>query len=421
MTFQLPSKSLTTRDKQFIAFIVALFLGFCSILVFLNLKFEMGGGDFYVHWVAARGYIQEVKLEPYGGDVSTRTQQLVYGTSTNAGDEPYILDTPFHIFLFYFPFSLLSDPQLARAIFTLILELALGALVYLSLRLTDWEAPRFFTGLFILFGLFNFYTFRALYEANPVLFVGLIYVGIIISLYAETDEITGALLAVSFYYWEVGAPFLILVLLRAYYEKRTRIFAGFFMLSIILLFIAFLVYPDWLIPFLRAGYGNMRIPFGFNTFAVFSDIWPAYGLLVARVFVVLLLVILGYEFNMARAADFRQFYWTACLSIAAAPLLGLRTEIEHLSVLILPLALVFAIIHERWKKYGGWFAVLLIAMVFVIPWVLPILSTDHYLKISNEIVFLFLPIFTIVGLYWIRWWALRPPRVWADMANHREP
>jgi hypothetical protein len=417
MTFQLPSKSLTTRDKQFIALVLGLFLILSTALVFLNLRFERGGGDFYVHWVAARGYIEPVKIDPYSGDVPNRTQQLVYGTSAQAGDEPYILDTPFHIFLLYFPFSLLSDPELARAIFTLILELALATLVYLSLRLTDWESPRFFSVLFILFGLFNFYTFQALHEASPVLLLGLIYVAIIISLYAETDELTGALLAISLYYWEVGAPFLILVLLRTYHEKRTRVFAGFFMLSVILLFIGFLLYPDWLIPFLRAGYNNMRTPFGFNTFAVFSDIWPAYGLLIARVFVVALLVILGYEFSKARAGDFRQFYWTACLSIAAAPLLGLRTEIEHLSVLIVPLALVFAIIHERWKKYGGWLAVLLITMVFALPWALPVLSTDHYLKISNEIVFLFLPIFTIVGLYWIRWWALRPPRVWADLAN----
>jgi hypothetical protein len=422
MTFQPPSKSLTTRDKQFIALVVVLFLILCTVLVFINLKFDRGGGDFLVHWVAARGYIQPLKVEPYGADVPNQTQQLVYGASAQTGDEPYILDTPFHIFLLYFPFSILSDPQLARAIFTLILELALCALVYLSLRLTDWDSPRIFTILFILFGVFNFYTFRALHEANPVLLLGLIYVGIIISLYSEADEMTGALLAVSFYYWEVGAPFLILVMLRSQYEKRTRILAGFFMLTAILLFIAFLLYPDWLIPFLRAGSNNMRIPFGYNTFAVFSDIWPAQGLLVARIFVVGLLVMLGYEFSLARMSDFRQFYWTACLAIATAPLLGLRTEMEHLSVLIIPLALVFAIIHERWKQYGSWFAILLILLVFILPWSIPALSTEHFLKISNEIVFLFLPVFTIVGLYWIRWWALRPPRVWADLTNNaREP
>ncbi len=418
MTFQPASKSLTARDYQFIVLVVVLFLALSAALVFVNLKFESGGGDFYVHWVAARAFTVD-KIEPYSGEVASRTQQLAYGTSAKAGDEPYILDTPFHILLIYFPFALLSDPLLARALFTLVLELALFALIYLSLRLTDWESPHIFVVLFVLFGIFNFYSLQAIDEANPVLLLGLIYVGIIISYYAETDEATGALIAVSFYYWEVGAPFLILVILRAYQERRGRILAGFFMVSFVLLFIAFLLYPDWLIPYLRAGSNNIRIPFGFNTFAVFSDIWPSQGLLVARIFVVGLLVMLGYEFNKARSSDFRQFYWAACLAIAAAPLLGLRTEMEHLSVLIIPLALVFAIVHERWKQYGSWLAVLLMVLIYALPWVIQYFATEHYLKIANEIVFLFPPIFTIVSLYWIRWWAIRPPRVWTDLANRK--
>jgi hypothetical protein len=412
MTFQPPSKSLTTRDYQFIALVMIVFLAISSALVFFNLSLKKGGGDFYVHWVAARGFAVD-NIEPYSGDVASRTQQLTYGRLAKTGEEPYILDTPFHILLLYFPFALLSDPALARAIFTLLLELGLFALTYLSLRLTDWESPRFFTILFVLFGVFNFYSLQAIDEANPVLLIGLIYVGIIISYYAETDEITGALLAVSLYYWEVGAPFLILVILRSYYEKRIRILAGFFMVSFILLFVGYLFYPDWLIPYLRAGSNNMRIPFGFNTFTVFTDLWPAYGLIFSRVLVVILLVLLGYEFNRARSRDFRQFYWAACLSIAAAPLLGLRTEMEHLSVLVIPLALVFAIVHERWRKYGNWLALLLMAAVFVLPWLI------RFLNISNEIVFLFPPLFTIAGLYWIRWWAIRPPRVWADLTNRK--
>jgi hypothetical protein len=222
VTFQPPSKSLTPRDYQFIVLVVIVFLAVCAALVFANLTLK-GGGDFYVHWVGARAFLFD-KIDPYGGEVPARVQQLVYDHSVRAGDEPYILDTPFQLLLFYYPFSLLSDPTLARALFTLILELALFAFAILSLRLTDWETPRIFTILFIFFAVFNFYTFQAIYEANPVLILGLLYVGILFALRAEMDELTGALMAFSLYYWEVGAPFLILVFLRVYYEKRTRVF-----------------------------------------------------------------------------------------------------------------------------------------------------------------------------------------------------
>jgi len=436
-TFQPPSKSLTPRDYQFIVLVIIVFLATCAALVFANLTLKGGGGDFYVHWVASRGFLFEnykhgkyrvqsadkipdagfERFDPYSGKVPARVQRLVYDDSAQAGDEPYILDTPFQILPFYYPFSLLPDPQIARAIFTLILELALFALVILSLRLTEWEAPRIFTILFIFFAVFNFYTFQAIYEANPVLILGLLYVGILFTYREELDELTGALLAFSLYYWEVGAPFLILIFLRAYYEKRTRIFAGFFMLCFILFFVSFLSYPYWIIPFLRATANNLRADFGFTMHSIFIHIWPTYGSTISWVFTGILVLILGYEWSFARSSDYRRFYWAACLSLAVAPLLGFRTEMENLVVLIIPLALVFAIVHDRWHRFGDGLTILFMLVIFTLPWLLYLFAINRFGVIAEEMIFLFLPLSTLLGLYWIRWWAIRPPRILSDFAN----
>jgi hypothetical protein len=414
-TFQPPSKSLTSRDYQFIALVVILFLIISTALVFANLTLK-GGGDFYVHWVGARAFLFD-KIDPYSGEVPARVQRLVYEDSAKSGDEPYILDTPFQILPLYFPFSLLSDPTLARAIFTLILELALFALAILSLRLTEWEAPRIFTILFIFFAVFNFYTFQAIYEASPVLLLGFLYAEILIALRIGMDELAGALIAISFYYWEVGAPFLFLVFLRVYYEKRTRVFAGFFMLSFILFALSFIAYPNWIIPFLRATINNLRADFGFNIHTIFIHIWPSQGRTVAWIFISALVIILGYEWSLARSGDYRRFYWASCLSLAVAPLLGLRTEMEHLAVLVIPLALIFAIVHDRWHRFGDGLTTLLMLVVFILPWVLYLYAVNRFGIIAQEIIFLFLPLSTLIGLYWIRWWAIRPPRILSDLAN----
>src|SRR3990172_7373440 len=225
MTFRPPSKSLTPRDYLFITFVVILFLIVSTALISANLTLT-GGGDFYVQWVAGRAFLFD-KIDPYSAEIPARVQELVYGGSAQAGDKPYILDTPFHILLLYFPFSLLSAPQIARAIFTLILELALFALALLSLRLTDWDAPPTFVVLFILFCIFNFYAFQALLEASSVLLLGLIYTGILLALRAGQDELAGALMAVSLYHLEVGAPVLFFVAWRVYGEGRGRGFAEF--------------------------------------------------------------------------------------------------------------------------------------------------------------------------------------------------
>jgi len=414
-TFQPPSKSLTPRDYQFIALVVVVFLAICAALFSANLTLK-GGGDFYVHWVGARAFLFD-KIDPYSGEVPARVQQLVYEGAAKAGDEPYILDAPFQILPFYYPFSLLSDPTLARAIFTLILELALFALAIFSLLLTEWEAPRFFAILFIFFAVFNFYTFQAIYEASPVLLLGLMYVGILFAYRAEMDELAGALMAFSFYYWEVGVPFLFLVFWRAYHEKRTRLFSGFFMLSFILFFLSFLSYPNWLIPFLRATVNNLRADFGFNVHAILVDLFPVQGQTLGWILTIGLFILLGYEWNSAGSGDFRRFYWASCLSLAVTPLLGFRTEMEHLAVLIIPLALVFAIVHDRWRKFGGGLTILLMLVIFALPWLLYLFAVNRFGPMAQEVIFLFLPLSTLIGLYWIRWWAIRPPRIFSDLAN----
>jgi hypothetical protein len=414
MNFQPPSKSLTPRDVQFIALAAILFLLLAAALVFANLSLPKGGGDFLVHWVGSRAFLFE-RIDPYSAYVPAQVQALVYDGAAQAGEKPYILDTPFHLLLLYFPFSLLSDPQLARAIFTLILELAFFALALFSLRLTEWEAPRWFIVLFFLFCIFNVYVFQAILSASPVLLLGLIYAGILLALRAERDELAGALMAVSVYYWEAGLPFLLLAAWRVYKQGRIRVFAGFFMLSFVLLAVSFFLYPDWIIPYLRAGMNNLRADFGFSIHSVFAQLLPPHGGRLAWVFIGILVVALVYEWNAAHDADFRRFYWACCVTLAATPLLGFRTGIGNLAALVIPLAYFLSIVHDRWHRIGNALIVFLLLLAFLFPWMLYFFPLAG--GFSQEIIFLFLPFFTVVGLYWMRWWALRPPRTWVDLAN----
>jgi hypothetical protein len=409
MSFQPPSNSLTSRDYQFIALVVVVLLVVSTALMAANLSLPLGGGDFLVHWAGARAYLFE-QIDPYTANIPAQVQGLVYGRDAQAGEEVYILDTPFHLLLLYFPFALLPDPQLARAIYTLILELAFFALAILSLRLTDWESPRYFIVLFFIFCVFNFYTFRAVLEASPVLLLGLIYAGILLALREEQEEVVGALLAVSMYYWEVGLPFLFLVAWRSYKEGRVRVLAGFFMVSLLLLAVSFLLYANWVIPFMRAGMNNLRADFGFSVREMIANWFPIYGVQLGWGVTVLLVMGLLYEMSASHEADFRHFYWAACLSLAVAPLLGFRTEMENLAVLVIPLALVFSVVYDRWHRIGNGLVIFLMLLMFSVPWL-----GYFYSFISPQVMFLFLPLFTVIALYWIRWWALRPPRLWADM------
>jgi hypothetical protein len=409
-TFKPPSKSFTVRDYLFIAFVAILFGLASYTLIEFNTKIK-GGGEFYMHWEASRAFIFE-KVDPYSIEIPNRVQPLTYGRAAHANEKPYILDTPFHLVLLYFPFAVFNDPVFARAIYVWLLELTLIPLALLSLRLTDWQPPFLLGIFFAALCVSNIYSIQALYEASPVLILGLFYAGILLALRNDMDEVAGALIAVSFYHWEVGAPFLFLVALRAHREKRTGVLYGFLMLTFVSLAVSLLLYANWIVPFLRAVTNNLRADFGYTLRTVLVDLFSTRGNFLTWAVILTLLVALTYEWSVARDSDFRRFYWAACLSIAAAPLLGFRTEIANLSVLVIPLALIFAVVHDRWKKIRHFLTLLLMLFVFLVPWALSIFPY----KFAGEFIFLFLPVMTVIGLYWIRWWALRPPRIWTDLA-----
>lgn len=416
MNFQPPSKSLTARDYIFIAVVVMVFIAVSVGLVYANLSLPAGGGEFLRHWVGARAYLFE-SIDPYTTYVPENVQRLVYGGSASAGDEPYILDTPFHLLLLYFPFALLPDPMLARAVYTMILEWALVAFALLSLRLTDWDVPRWFYGVFIIFCGFNFYSFQALVAATPALILGLIYAGILLALQTEADEVAGALAVASTYYWEAGLPFLLFLAWYCYRTNRVRVLAGFFMFAFILLAVSFLLYPGWVIPAMRAGMNNFRAEYGFSLFSVFRELLPSYGNFPAVAVIIAFVVILGYEWGASLHSDSRRLYWAVCLTLAATPLMGIRSGVENLVILVLPLALILSIVYDRWKRIRVLLILLLTALLFFVPWAVHLYLSSQYQDLAGAILFLFLPVFTVIGLYWIRWWAIRPPRVWADTVS----
>lgn len=85
-------------------------------------------------------------------------------------------------------------------------------------------------------------------------------------------------------------------------------------------------------------------------------------------------------------------------------------------MLVIPLALIFAIVYDRWRR-GSILIPLILLAVFLIPWAFYFFVPPRYQQVAQESIFLFLPLVTIIGLYWIRWWAIRPPRLWSDMIS----
>ncbi len=407
--------SLTAREIWTLALIGLATVTVVSALIGADIALSrvvQGGGGFFVGWQGARAFLFE-HTEPYSGTVAGETQQLAYGRFAREGENPYFLSIPFFILLLYFPFALFSDPATARALWMFLSQAAMLGTSFLSLHLIEWRPRRAFHVMFSLLSIFVIYSVVSLLEGSPVVMLSLVCTMILFAYYIEQDELAGALLVFALFAWQASLLFMVLLGWKAFYDKRWRVLAGFGMTLIVLLGLSFLVYPGWILPFLTSSLAAIRTPFGITSAAIFARLSPDYGARVTQAVILLTISMLVYEWAATRHSDFRRFIWAACLSFAATPLLGFRTEMSNLVILFPGLALIFAATTERWRT-GYWLTGLLVLLVLLVPWSLFV----HWLALFDQrdydYLFLFYPLFTIAGLYWTRWWFIRPPRTWLD-------
>jgi hypothetical protein len=370
------------------------------------------GGEFLSLWLGARAFMLG-SSSPYSAEIAAAAQQLAYGGAALLGQNPLSVTVPFFLYPLFFPFVFIPLPVMARGIWLFLMQASLAATALISFSLVGWRPPRTVTVLLAAGGVFALYSVIAMLAGTPVIILGLLYVGILRALQTEQDELAGLLLALSLFKWQVGLLLLVLVLWRVFDEKRWGVLAGLLMAIAILGIVSFLLYPGWLLPFLVSTVGEIRADFGLSAPQALQSVLPGSSLLASRALAAVLSMLLIYEWWSSRRGSFRRFIWLGLLALAATPLLGFRTELPNL-VVLLPSTVLFSAAAVNRSRRGGWVAIFLAIAVFSLPWLL----LGRIQRLGNEqtagLLFLFYPLATILGLYWTRWWFTRSPRTWLD-------
>jgi hypothetical protein len=142
-------------------------------------------------------------------------------------------------------------------------------------------------------------------------------------------------------------------------------------------------------------------------------IWPGNASRAATGITIVALATLIFEWAVGRAADFRHFTWMSFLALATTPLLGMRTELANLVVLVPCFLLISSAAIER-RRSGIWLVIPFLIIAFAIPWILAGRLFSVREDSIEACLFLFLPSICVLGMYWTRWWFLRPARTWLD-------
>lgn len=365
-----------------------------------------GGGDFYVLWQGTRNFSVEGSL-PYN-DLTAQIEDYVYGFNPTTREPLRLFSLPLYLVLFYIPIALIQDPLMARAVWMVFLQFQLLGLVLLTFQLIRWRPTWPYLIILYLFGIFWAPAVASLFSGTLIIFQAVLLWGAIRAIEFNADEIAGALMTLAWFNLETMALPIILVMLWGLTHRRWRIAAGFFMATLLLIGLSILFNTSWVFPFLGALVANWRDTPYPSTYSLLESWLPGVGIRLAQVLTVVIAFIILMEWRAARGKDVRWLVWTVSFTAAITPLLGVPFSPQWLVLSLPALLVVLSIMDQRWGPFGRWSAVALFLVVFFGLW------RAFLVNDNTSFIFLF-PMMLVFLLYWVRWWAVSAPRLWADV------
>jgi hypothetical protein len=374
-----------------------------------------GGMNFLTYWVGARSLLTDGE-SPYSDPVQGQILATVAGWD---GGEvyPQLRPTyPLYAMIFFLPFASINDYNLGRLFWMGFLEAALIIFAILNLRLTKWQAS---LGLMLLYFLFTFswlHSLLPLMEGSAIILVGLLVTSFFLALRSGHDELAGMALAFATILPTAVILLIGYVVVWAFFQRRWVLLVWTLGSFGLLTAGGMLVIPDWPLQWIRTLLESPDPLVGYSTGAVLAGWWPGLGVRLGWVLTgVLGLVLLTEWWLAARRESFKAFTWTACLTLAASPLLGLPTSPVNHILHFIPLVFIWSVWAERMEKSGRWVILTTMALVLALPWVIFLNKSATEAESLPLARLLFpLPLLLMAGLYWIRWWAVRPVRTVMD-------
>jgi hypothetical protein len=393
------------------AVVMILIIIIIGVLTLVNFQFSKqnpGGNDFLARWNGAHEWLIHGN-NPYTNQVSEIAQKMIYGRLANPlkGEDVAHFVYPIYSMLFFAPFALM-DYTLARAVWMTVLEVAMVALTFISLRLSGWKIKPISLAGILIFSILWYCSVRTIILGQ---FSGINALLILISLLCiktEHDQVAGVLLALSTSKPQMSYLLIIFIIFWAIRSSRHRIWISFFLAMIIMTVVGWLLLPGWPIGWIQQlmNYPGYTDRIG-SIVSIIAGVTPGIKDQISMGLMIVFYLYMVFEWLRTRGNDIPTFLWTAYVTLVVTNFVAYRTATPHYVALLAPIFLVSKVIGERWGTFGKWVTGATYVLFFAGLWLLFIIT----IKGNDEqaIMYIPIPIITLVGLWWTRWWAIRPP------------
>lgn len=387
-----------------IAFALLLVAGFFTWVNFQYSIHNPGGEDFFSNWYGTRSFIINGQ-SPYSSQTTFEIHQYLKGNAIGVENLQYRFSLPLYGIILYIPFSLVSNFNLARALWMTLLEAGIITILLLSLRVTRNNGIKIFFLPFVLFGLFGFHGIIPLLSGDLIIISAAMVIGLLVAITEKQDEFAGMLLALLTISIIPVSVFFLFTIIWILLNRRKRIITWFLGTMVIFIGFSIALIPNWIMEFIRNIYSNYLDINPGSPGGILNDRWGAVGSRFSIVLLIIIGLMLIFAWWQAIRTGQKYFVWTALLTLALSTWIGLKISPLHYVLLYPALVMGLSLLYERWKDRSTGIILTILSLLFLINWGIFFYSmeADYYSGISSFLL-IPLPISVIILLYWSKWW-----------------
>ncbi|MDD5468927.1 MAG: glycosyltransferase family 87 protein [Anaerolineales bacterium] len=384
-------------------------------LTVINYRFSEanpGGNDFLARWMGAYYWVVR-GVSPYSQQVSLATQIAIYGRAADReqGENVGHFVYPLTAMVFFAPFGLMDYPM-ARAVWMTLLEVSLATLAFLSLKIARWRVSPVKAALLVLLTLCGYHGLRTIIVGQFAAVNALLIALVIWLVLKKQDFAAGLILVLAAIKPQMSFLFVPYVLLWALKQKRREIVWGALVGGGALLAATLLLIPDWPLQMIRQildypSYTSLGSPL-----TILANTMPGISrqisIFLHAAFALYLLV----EWLISFSKDLRWFKWTVAMTLVVTNLIAFRTATTHYLMMLPAFFMILKVVEERWGGVGKWVSWTFILLSAVGLWVLFLNTVQG--NTEAAVMYLPFPFFCLIGLWWTRWWYMKPPKLLFD-------
>lgn len=307
--------------------------------------------------------------------------------------------------LFILPFTLLPLPQ-AEALWMTISILCLVVAGVLMVRMQKNPPALPIVSAAALFCSINLFSVMSLLDANAIPLIFLFIILTLFFLLHSRDGLAGFLGTLIMLDLQLGIFISLFILIWAVHHKRKGYVRGFWAALLFELIISLILIPSWPAGFLRTILvDSLQNEIYASALSLLIGSGFPNGTVAILIIHVALLLVMGIIWIAYPSRDETFLIWVVSITMILVSMMVFPVRPGHQVFCVPSLILILYQWLTRWKEHGHHFFWVAGIILILLPWLIGWLAGPPINEYFKE---LFYALVGMAGLWWIRWWMVRP-------------